>query len=620
MVVTPEYDLKNAVSDNRLWGLLRMLTGFRLRYIGAIVSLAVATAAKTSTFVLLAYFVDTVLARLAPQPVFLMPAGTANPLADSGPDTTTVVLGVAFGLIGLALVEGFFSFQSGRLAARTGEGVARRLRDYLYDHLQRLTFSYHDRMQTGELIQRCTSDVDAVRRFFAEQVIGMGRILSFFIINFTALLAIHVPLAFLSIIAIPVMVLMSFFFFKKVEKVYEEFQEQDAVLSTSMQENLTGVRVVKAFARQQYEIDKFDKENWKRFTLGRKLLTMMAMYWPVSDTIGFLQQVVGLMLGALLVINGDITIGAYIAYTGMITRIIWPMRELGRLIVQTSTGLVSYGRVTEIIREDRELMDEGLWPEHSLRGEVVFESVWFEYEEAVPVLEDISFRCEAGQTIALLGSTGSGKTSLVSLLPRFYEYTSGSIKMDGVELKQYARGYLRDEIGVVEQEPFLFSRTIRENITFGVSREVTDAEVEMAARAAAVHDVIKEFPKGYETLVGERGVTLSGGQKQRVALARTLLKNPRILILDDSTSSVDTETEAEIRSALKRLMKHRTTFVIAHRVQSLMAADLILVMDRGRIVQRGTHDELMNQPGIYRQVYDVQARIEDELEKEVASA
>jgi ATP-binding cassette subfamily B protein len=231
-------------------------------------------------------------------------------------------------------------------------------------------------------------------------------------------------------------------------------------------------------------------------------------------------------------------------------------------------------------------------------------------------LQDISFRCEPGQSVALLGSTGSGKTSLVNLLPRFYDYTRGSITLDDVELTEYSRRYLRNEIGMVEQEPFLFSRTIRENITFGVSREVTDAEVETAARAAAVHDVILSFPDGYNTLVGERGVTLSGGQKQRVALARTLLKNPRILVLDDSTSSVDTETEADIRAALQRLMKRRTTFIIAHRIQSLMNANLILVLDKGRIVQRGTHDELMLEPGIYRQVYDVQARIEDELERE----
>jgi ATP-binding cassette subfamily B protein len=422
------------------------------------------------------------------------------------------------------------------------------------------------------------------------------------------------------VIAIPIMVSMSFFFFKKVEKVYKSFQEQDAVLSTAMQENLSGVRVVKAFARQDYEIDKFDKENWKRFTLGRQMLTMMSFYWPVSDTIGFMQQVIGLIIGALLVIDGSITVGAYIAYAGLVVRIIWPMRELGRLIVQMSTGLVSYGRVMEILREDREPMREGLWPENDLRGEVIFDQMRFDYGNGEPVLDDISFEVEPGQMIALLGSTGSGKTSLVNLLPRFYEYTGGSIKVDGIDLKDYARGYLREQIGAIEQEPFLFSRTIRENITFGVSRDVTDEEVEKAARAAAVHEVILSFPKGYDTLVGERGVTLSGGQKQRVALARTLLKNPRILILDDSTSSVDTETEAEIRTALKRLMENRTTFVIAHRVQSLMAADLILVLDKGRIVQRGTHDELLDQPGIYRRVYDVQARIEDELEREVASA
>jgi ATP-binding cassette subfamily B protein len=622
MVAIPEYDLKNAVSENRLQGLWRILTGFRLIYAGAIISLAIATAAKTTTFLLLAYFVDTVLVNVSGASPFLLPAQFADALTGAGaqPGGVSLVLLVALGLVGLAVIEGIFSFQSGRLAARTGEGIAQRNRNYLYDHLQRLTFSYHDGMQTGELIQRCTSDVDAIRRFFAEQVIGVGRIITFFVINFAALLLIHIPLAVVSIIAIPVMVMMSFFFFKKIEKVYEAFQEQDAVLSTTMQENLTGVRVVKAFARQDYEIDKFDKENWKRFSLGRQMLTMMSVYWPVSDTIGFIQQVVGLMIAALLVIGGEITIGAFIAYAGVVVRIIWPMRELGRLIVQMSTGLVSYGRVMEIIRQDREPMEKGYWPENDLRGEVVFDHVWFEYTKDVPVLEDISFRCEPGQTIALLGSTGSGKTSLVALLPRFYEYTAGSIRLDGVELKDYALGYLREQIGSIEQEPFLFSRTIRENITFGVSREVTDEEVEIAARAAAVHDVIMSFPKGYDTLVGERGVTLSGGQKQRVALARTLLKNPRILILDDSTSSVDTETEAEIRSALKRLMKNRTTFLIAHRVQSLMAADLILVMDKGRIIQRGTHDELMAQPGVYRQVYDVQARIEDELEREVASA
>jgi ATP-binding cassette subfamily B protein len=302
------------------------------------------------------------------------------------------------------------------------------------------------------------------------------------------------------------------------------------------------------------------------------------------------------------------------------------------LIVQMSSGMVSYMRVVKLIKEEREPLDEGKYrPDDNVRGEVVFRDIRFEYASTVSeaalsagdgadgaVLKGVSFRGEPGQAVALLGSTGSGKTSLVNLLPRFYEYNGGSLTLDGVELKEYPRHFLRQQIGIVEQEPFLFSRTIRENITYGVGREVSDEEVQAAARMAAIHDVVMSFPDGYNTLVGEKGITLSGGQKQRVAIARTLLKDPRILILDDATSSVDTETEGEIRQALERLMEGRTTFIIAHRIQSVMNADLILVLNRGRIVQRGTHDELMAQEGIYRRIYDLQARIEDELEQELA--
>ena len=321
----------------------------------------------------------------------------------------------------------------------------------------------------------------------------------------------------------------------------------------------------------------------------------------------------------MMAINGTITLGTYLAYVGLVVWLIWPMRNLGRLIVKISTGLVSYGRVMKILKQDREPLDEGNYrPTATCTANRVPRRVSFEYDADTPVLNDISFTCRPGQAIALLGSTGSGKTTLVNLLPRFYDYTAASILLDGVELSHYPRQFLRQQIGIVEQEPFLFSRSIRENITYGVGREVSDAEVEAAARAAAIHDVIMSFPEGYNTLVGEKGVTLSGGQKQRVAIARTLLKDPRILILDDSTSSVDTETEAEIREALERLMQGRTTFIIAHRIQSVMNADLILVLDKGRIVQRGTHDELMAQPGIYRQIYEMQTRIEIELEEEMA--
>jgi ATP-binding cassette subfamily B protein len=602
-VISPEkiknYNLQNAISPNRLVGLWRMMTGFQSIYVVANLSQALAALAKTSTYLFLAYFVDTILNQ---QPVL----------------NTLLLAGAAFIL--LAAAEGSFTYLAGRLAAFTAEGVTRRLRNYLFDHIQRLSFTYHDKTQTGELIQRSTSDVDALRRFYAEQAIGVGRIFMLFTINFIAILRLDVQLALLSIIAVPVIVITSIFFFKRVTKAYEDYQEQEATLSTTLQENLAGVRVVKAFARQDYERGKFEKDNWEKYQRGRRLIVMHSFFWPVSDIVCGFQMLIGFFAGAMMAINGQITIGTYIAYAGLVVWLIWPMRNLGRLIVQTSTGLVSYNRVMEIIRQEREPLDQGsLKPVGNLRGELRFKNVSFEYSAESPVLQEISFTAQPGQAVALMGPTGSGKTSLVNLLPRFYEYTSGSLELDGVELQEYPRDYLRQQIGIVEQEPFLFSRTIRENITYGVGRQVPQDEIETAARAAAVHDVIMSFPDGYDTLVGERGVTLSGGQKQRVAIARTLLKNPRILILDDSTSSVDTETEAEIRQALETLMKNRTTFIIAHRIQSVMNADLILVLQGGKVVQSGTHAGLVEQDGIYRQIYDIQTRIEVELEREVGA-
>jgi ATP-binding cassette, subfamily B, bacterial len=439
-----------------------------------------------------------------------------------------------------------------------------------------------------------------------------------FTINFVAILRLNTVLALASVIVVPIIIVTSYFFFKRVTKAYEKYQEQEATLSTTLQENLSGVRVVKAFARQDYERTKFERDNWEKFIRGRRLLLMHALFWPISDIVCGAQMLAGFFLGAMMAINGTISVGTYIAYAGLVVWLIWPMRNLGRLIVQTSTGLVSYGRVMEIIRQMREPLDEATYyPLGNVNGDLIFDKVCFEYDSNTPVLNDISFTTHSGQVIALMGPTGSGKTSLVNLLPRFYEYTRGSLTLEGVELNQYPRRYLRQQIGVVEQEPFLFSRTIRENITYGVGREVSQEEIEAAAVAASIHDVINSFPDGYDTLVGEKGVTLSGGQKQRVAIARTILKNPRILILDDSTSSVDTETEADIRSALEKLMVNRTTFIIAHRIQSVMTADQILVLDHGKIVQMGSHDELLEQDGIYRQIFDIQTRIEVELEQEI---
>jgi ATP-binding cassette subfamily B protein len=589
--VAQDYDLRKAISPNRLVGLWRLLTGYRWKYATATLGLAVSASARMLTYQLLRFFVDN---------VFI------------GQDRSVSLLLIAGGFIGLAVVEGGFSYLSGRLSAQ-------RLRNYLYDHIQNLPFSYHDQTATGDLIERCTSDVDTLRRFFSDQAINAGRVVILFIINFIAIYNLNSKLAGISVIVIPVILVVSILFFKKLIKAYEAYQEQEAVLSTTLQENLSGVRVVKAFARQTYEISKFDKDNWEKYLRGKKLYVLHSLFWPISDSICSFQVLTGIFYGAMLTINNQITIGTFMAYTGMVVMVIFPIRNLGRLIVDMSSGLVSYGRVMEIIKNKREPLDEGDYlPAKDVSGAISFKDVGFEYDGEHKVLENISFECQPGQVIALLGSTGSGKTTLVNLLPRFYDCTHGQITLDGVDLTRYPRRYLRTQIGIVEQEPFLFSRPLRENITYGVGREVSDEEVEKAARAAAIHDVILGFPKGYATLIGERGVTLSGGQKQRVAIARTLLKNPRILILDDSTSSVDTETEAEIRSALDNLMLNRTTFIIAHRIQSIMQADLILVMDGGRIVQRGQHDSLLREEGIYRQIFNIQTRIEDELQKEIA--
>lgn len=599
------FDFRNSLDENRLKGLWKIMEDYRVSYLGATTALAISALAKTFTYLLLLYFVDDVLT----QGKYI------------GESLTTTFIWIGVGFVALALVEGTFAFLSGRLAAFTAEGIARRMRDFLFDHIQRLSFSYHATTPTGDLIERVTSDVDALRRFFSEQAIGMGRIILLFVINFVAIYNLNVELALISVIVIPFMLIVSLWFFKKVTKAYEAYQAQEAVLSTTLQENLTGVRVVKAFARQDFEKNKFEKDNWGKFLKGKILLLMHSLFWPLSDIVLGFQMLFGFVYAANMAIDGDITVGMYVAYVGLVVWLIWPIRNLGRIIVSSSTGMVSYSRLMDVVKQVREpLYDGKVQPEGPVRGDIVFDNISFVYSDGEKnALKNISFHVKPGQAIALLGSTGSGKTSLVNLLPRFHEYTGGRILLDGIDLSDYSRSYLRRQIGIVEQEPFLFSRSIHENITYGVGRDVSQEEVERAAKAAAVHDVILAFPDGYKTLVGEKGVTLSGGQKQRVTIARTLLKNPRILILDDSTSSVDTETEAEIREALNKLMENRTTFIIAHRIQSVMNADLILVLDKGEVIQTGTHKELIAQSdGMYRRIYDIQTKIDEELEMEIS--
>jgi ATP-binding cassette subfamily B protein len=436
---TTYFDFRTALTRNRLAGLLRMMEGYRLTYAGATAALAVSALAKTATFLLLRYFVDNVMSEEL----------SGQVVKNAG---RTLIL-IALGFVVLALFEGGFAFVSGRLAAFTAEGITRRLRNFLFDHIQRLSFTYHSNTPTGDLIERCTSDVDALRRFFSEQAIGVGRIILIFIVNFLAILDLNWKLGWVSIIVIPFILLVSLWFFKRVTAAYERYQEQEATLSTTLQENLTGVRVVKAFARQDYEKGKFEKDNWEKFLRGRILLLMHSLFWPLSDIVLGLQMLGGFVYAAILAINGEITVGTYLAYVGLVVWLIWPIRNLGRLIVQASTGMVSYGRLMEIVKQTREPLMDGRAPSSiTVKGEIVFDNVCFQYEDGtMDVLKDITFTVRPGQSVALLGSTGSGKTSLINLLPRFYEYTAGSLKLDGVELKDYPREYLRKQVGIVEQ-------------------------------------------------------------------------------------------------------------------------------------------------------------------------
>src|SRR5687768_16420187 len=385
------FDFRQAIAENRLKGIWKMMVDFRAPYIGATAALAISALAKTFTYMLLRFFVDDVL--------------TQGEMIGNSLAQTFLWIGVAF--VGLALVEGGFAFLSGRLAAFTAEGITRRLRDFLFDHIQRLSFSYHATTPTGDLIERVTSDVDALRRFFSEQGIGIGRIILLFVVNFIAILNLNVRLGLISVIAIPFMLLVSVWFFKRVTKAFEAYQGQEAVLSTTLQENLTGVRVVKAFARQEYEKEKFEKDNWIKYTKGKILLFMHSLFWPLSDIVLGLQMLFGFVYAAIMAINGEITVGDYIVYVGLVVWLIWPIRNLGRIIVNASSGMVSYGRLMEIARQVREpLFDGKVQPEGPVRGELVFENVSFIYSDGKQdVLKNVSFTVKPGQAVALLGST-----------------------------------------------------------------------------------------------------------------------------------------------------------------------------------------------------------------------
>ena len=562
------------------------------------------------TPLLLSEIVDSILGS---EP-FTMPDFLMNPINDlGGRDFLRQNLWIpALALILMNVVNGVFTFIKGRSSAIASENIARKLRNDLYRHLQHLPFAYHVKAQAGELIQRCTSDVDTIRRFLAVQVMEVVNTVLMVVIAMSILLPRSVPITLYSLILVPPLFCFATWFFKMVHKSFEVADEADGVLNAVLQENLSGVRVVRAFGQQEREVEKFDRVNNDLRKKNLRLNELLAIYWGGGDAISMTQTLLTLVVCIIYSCNGWITVGTLIVFTSTLGMLLFPIRQLGRTLSDAGKAMVSMKRVQAILHEEAE-PDEPNALKPDLHGDIVFDHVSFAYpDDNVPVLRDVSFTIPAGKTAAVLGGTGSGKSTMMYLLQRLYTPTNGKITIGGVDIQQIDRKYLRAHVGLILQEPFLYSKSIRENV--GITAPEQEAErIEHAADIASASGFIAKADKGWETVVGERGVTLSGGQKQRIAIARTLLKDNNILIFDDSLSAVDTETDAQIRAALRHEQKDVTTLIISHRVTTLSQADLILVLENGQITQQGTHAELCSQPGLYQRINSIQNALEEEL-------
>ena len=512
------------------------------------------------------------------------------------------VLGIAY--VVLTLLNGVFAFLRKRRAALLSENVTKTLRDRLYRHLLDVPYDYHKHNSAGDLIQRCTSDVDMVRRFISVQLTDIIRTLLMAGIAIGVMYSLHPGMALCSTAMLPLLCAGSFIYFRYVRKFFTASDEAEGKISGFLQEDLSGMRVVRAFGQQRSEIERFRvlNDDFRDKTL--RLNTLLAMHWGASDAAGYLQIAFALISGIFFSIRGQVTLGTvtlFVTYANMLT---WPVRSLGRILADLGKAVVSFNRLDEILSSPAE-QEPGRAQTPPMEGDIVFDHVSFGYDRPNDVLDDISFSVSPGMTVGILGSTGSGKTSLVQLLQRLYPVTGGSITINGVNINDIDAKHLRKNIGIVLQEPFLYARSLRDNIGIAV-KDASETDIRSAARTACIDDVIQSFEDGYDTVVGERGVTLSGGQQQRVAIARTLMQNAPILIFDDSMSAVDTQTDAKIREALVRRRENGITFLISHRITTLSRADLILVLEHGRITGSGTHETLMRSDGLYRRIADIQ--------------
>jgi ATP-binding cassette, subfamily B, multidrug efflux pump len=532
---------------------------------------------------------------------------------------TSFMLTAAGIILGLGILKALIGFGSRYTAEWLAHHIAYDLRNQLYDHIQRLSFSYHDHAQSGQLISRCIEDVRSLQNFTGQGIIELTRVIVL-IIGIVIILFLTNPLlAVISLLPMIPLTLMTTRFGKRVGKMFLDVDQALGDLSARLQENVTGVQVVRAFTREKHEIDRFDKANKVLFSNQLRVVQEMARVMPTANLLIGMSTLLILWFGGNMVLQGEMTLGALVAFNTYVLMLSGPAQQISWLVNaagETSAGLERTFEVMEMQPEIRSRPSAKTML--ALKGEVIFENVSFRYRgEKAQALHEIDLTVQPNQVIALVGPTGSGKTSLINLIPRFYDVSKGRILIDGVDVREIDLKSLRSQIGLVLQTSLLFSATIRENIAYG-RPEATEEQIITAAKAAQAHDFILEMSEQYDTRVGERGITLSGGQRQRVAIARALLLDPRILILDDSTSSVDSQTEHLIQEAMAHLMQGRTTFVIAQRLSTIRRANLIVVLDKGRIVQRGTHQDLLKQDGLYREIYDLQLRDQERLLDELA--
>ena len=521
---------------------------------------------------------------------------------------------MALAVLAVALVQVISQYTFRVYNTKASETLVKTMRDQLFSHIQHLPFSWYMKNRTGDIIQRCTSDIDTTKNFLSEQLTAIFRISLLLALSITFMLSMHPLLTFIALIPAPIVILYSFHFHKKVHDGFEKCDENEGKLSAMAQENLTGVRVVRAFGQERSEIDKFEKQNNHYTALWEQMGKTLSRFWSTSDILSGIQVMLVVIFGAYFCIHGTLHSGEYIAFISYNSMMVWPIRQLGRMISELSKAGVSIDRVAYIMNSPVE-QDNADAVDAPMDGDICFEHVSFGYENSPEILHDIDFTMKAGTTLGILGGTGSGKTTLMLLLDKLYplEEGCGRITVGGTDIRKIRTEHLRRNIGMVLQEPYLFSRTIGENIGI-VAPELDMQAVREAAKAAALDESITSFTAGYDTMVGERGVTLSGGQKQRAAIARMLLSDTPIMIFDDSLSAVDTETDAKIRHAIQKRFGKASVILISHRITTLSAADKIIVLDGGRIAEEGTHDTLKAAGGIYQKIYEAQSAIEEVIQ------